>query len=678
MYKISSESIQFVIDENVKLISLKNLNSSLDYAGGGALWRIIYSQGQELEKEIPYEECRASVKVSGSEIFISYAKLGTLAVELEIKVSVENDEVDFEASIKNNAEGIEIRELHFPIVKNCALAKDQRLIWSHIGGQRINDPYKEVLRHHTQYMAKDNYEVRMSSLYPGMAAANAFVFENGSDCLYFGSHDMSFQYTMHLMGATDKGLSPMMVKYPMISAGESWNCKGYVIAPYSGTWHVAAKKYRAWADAWFKPDTSSKLVRDINGWQRIIMRHQYGEIHYRYDQLEQVYKDGAAAGIDTIFMFGWNRDGHDAGYPEYEPDKSQGGFEALKENIGKFRKAGGKVILYFNGQLIDMNTEFYHKKGKYISVKKADGNEHMEVYPFGGNGTALREFGNKTFVTACPACKEWLEVLKSCVDEAVALGCDGVFFDQLGWLSRPCYDKSHGHAVPLMAPVKAKADMLEKLRAHIKKVKPDMPIGIEWLSDLTAAHVDFVHNMDGGNRASNDWQANGEKPDYRNFMDWFFYIFPEVRTTDREIRDDTNIEPRVNRALRNGFRSDVEIYRCRRTIAETPNYAKYLKEANRLRDRYRHLILNGKFIDKDVFSLANDEIDSSSFSAGDEVAVILTQSHKDSISGELTVAGAELLDYDGLNKFEVKDKGNGRFSVSLGRHGLVVIRCRKK
>ena len=80
-----------------------------------------------------------------------------------------------------------------------------------------------------------------------------------------------------------------------------------------------------------------------------------------------------------------------------------------------------------------MATEFYRSTGHRISLKRMNGQEHQEVYPFGGNGTALRLFGNKNFTVVCPACRGWHEVLKKLADLAMDLGADGVFFDQLGY-----------------------------------------------------------------------------------------------------------------------------------------------------------------------------------------------------------------------------------------------------
>jgi len=397
----------------------------------------------------------------------------------------------------------------------------------------------------------------------------------------------------------------------------------------------------------------------MNGWQRIILRHQYGEIHYKYNQLEEIYQDGMEAGIDTILLFGWHKEGQDAGYPEYKYDQSQGGFESLKENIQKVQSAGGQVFLYFNGQAINMDTDFYRNIGHKISVKRENGLEHTEAYLFGGYGTALREFGNKTFVTACPATEEWFATLKECVDKSAELGVDSVFFDQLGCLSRPCFDPSHGHATPLMTIMKTKADMLKRLNDYAKSKCPDMSIGIEWVSDITAQYADYIHNT--------------QKPEDVFFLEWFSYIFPEIRISDRGIRDETDIEKRVNFSLLKGLRSDVEIYRCRKTIKEMPHYCEYLKQVNRIRDKYSRLILNGVFRDQDFIRLDNRDVSASCFTADNELVVMLTQSSKDELGAQLKIPGFELLETDGLNFQRVIPTGNDSYQVELGRHGFAVL-----
>ena len=298
-----------------------------------------------------------------------------------------------------------------------------------------------------------------------------------------------------------------------------------------------------------------------------------------------------------------------------------------------------------------------------VPFRLADGkiynDEFMEVYPFGGDGTALRQFGNKVFVTACPGCKEWLETLENLADKAIELGCDGVFFDQLGYTSYPCCDPTHGHPVPFMTVHAAKAEMIRKLREHVKSRRPEMSFGIEWFNDVTGQHADYIHNI---------YDAN--TPNF--FPEFARYLFPETVITDRAIRDDRDIERRVNLALRRGLRSDVEIYRCRALIDETPHYKEYLTLADAFRDRNRELVLNGLFRDTVGADCDNPGIGYSVFEAKGKTGVVLT-SGKTAEQAAVTVPGGRFIGVDRVREGSAKALSPERIAVELPPDSLLLL-----
>lgn len=155
------------------------------------------------------------------------------------------------------------------------------------------------------------------------------------------------------------------VKYPYLKPGQELSYPPYAIAPVKN-WREGAKLYRQWANSWYKPRKPADSILNSNGWQRLIAKHQYGKRFFKYADFPKILKDGLAADIDTLFLFGWFNEGHDAGYPHYSLDTEQGGDEALKKAISQFQKSGGKVIIYYNGQFIDRATDFYKNKGKNI------------------------------------------------------------------------------------------------------------------------------------------------------------------------------------------------------------------------------------------------------------------------------------------------------------------------
>ena len=293
---------------------------------------------------------------------------------------------------------------------------------------------------------------------------------------------------------------------------------------------------------------------------------------------------------------------------------------------------------------------------------------------FGGDGTGLRVLGHKTFATACHGTDEWESVLKGYVDRAVSLGVDGIFFDQLGSGSQVCWDASHKHKVPCTDMMKYKSEMLGKIRAYIKAKNPNLAFGTEYVGDATSQHVDFVHSC-GMDYAVIKYEPNG-KPVLRH-VPLFKYAFPDVVVSDRTIRDDSDIERRVNLCLMWGYLTDVEIYRCRATIDQAPHYKAYLAAANKLRDKYRSLILNGAFRDRDLAEVSNKKLDYTTFENDTRIGVFVANSWlKKSESATVSVAGAEFVEADGMGDFKVSGKGS-KVGVSLSKDALALLVFKK-
>lgn len=307
-------------------------------------------------------------------------------------------------------------------------------------------------------------------------------------------------------------------------------------------------------------------------------------------------------------------------------------------------------------------------------IKRADGSEHRESYNFTNGGTFLRAFVNKTFVVACPACRSWLEILKRHVDFAVELGVDSVFFDQLGLLSYPCCDPSHGHPVPYTGIMQGKREMLKELYEYAKSRKPSLGVGIECTTDQTLQYTDFVHIF--GFPAgvwNSDWREKEEKPRTLSASYLFKAAFPEAVISNRNIRDDSDVEFPVNQMLLLGSRSDVEIYRCRATIAETPRYQAYLAKANALRERFGRLLYDGTFSTETFHRVSNPEIQTNSFLLGDELAVLLTQSNRELARTEVDVPGFRLERLDSVSGDVTMEDG----VVTIPRNGFAVLLYRR-
>ena len=681
MYRMENEFITLEMDENGILQELRNRKTGRNLLLPHQLLRLILGDSGCLEldavpagrPEVQCEAGRVSLKYSAVEC----EERGTIPIAVSLSAELCGDEIHWGIALENRSQEQVVREVHYPILSIRDPESPMAAITSERVSERLENLPAQIRSCFTHYMAPDQKYIRRTALYPGRAASmNCFALDWGDEGLYYGCHDSTFELTGQVFELErQKSVNMYVVRYPFLKVDGNWRECNIVTAPYSGSWTVCAEKYRKWAEGWFTPPQIPDHVAHSPGWQRIILHHQYGEYLFPYEKLEQAYDDAAKAGIDTLFLFGWTAAGMDSGYPVYSADPKLGGVKTLKENIRKVQAKGGKAILYFNGQLIDVESDYYRSgEGARVAIKRADGTEHRESYNFTNGGTFLRAFVNKTFVVACPACRSWLEILKRHVDFAVELGVDSVFFDQLGLLSYPCCDPSHGHPVPYTGIMQGKREMLKDLYEYAKSRNPEMGVGIECTTDQTLQYTDFVHIF--GFPAgvwNSDWREKGEKPRTLSASYLFKAAFPEAVISNRNIRDDSDVEFPVNQMLLLGSRSDVEIYRCRATIAETPHYQAYLAKANALRERFGRLLYDGTFRAETFHRVSSPEIQTNSFLLGDELAVLLTQSSRELARTEVAAPGFQLERLDSVSGDVTMEDG----VVTIPRNGFAVLFYRR-
>ena len=642
-----------------------------NYAGGAPLWRLYYNTLEQKEIELSSKDGLPEIHKDGDTTFIDYSSLGGKAFELHLKIWVEEGQAHFGARVVNNEPHTIIRELQYPLVGDLQLPEGYKLLTTHTGGQIFDDPVQKISNVDTRalYMTPAQKFRQYDLQYPRNAAANCFAFVGERRGLYFGSHDTSLQQTWHGLRTYPKDdighftsdftrLEAGFYRYPNAMYGDSWENDASVIVPYLGPWTRSCRIYREWADTWWHAPTPPDWVKRMTGWQRIIFKHQYGEYLRHYSDLPgRIYDIGLKVGSDAVLAFGWWNEGMDNGYPNYSPDPSQGGEEGWKQAIAQYREQGGKLILYYNGRLIDVESDFYlHGAGPQVSNRDNTGREFTEHYKFTGEGTTLGYYDSRTFTIANMASPIWREMLMDMAKRSVALGADAVFYDQLGVAEEfPNWDLSREFPVQDIFTGRYKVDALHEIHDYVKSVSPEMGLGTEWLSDCTSQWCDFVHIV--------EFTALPE-----SFPDWFRYTFPEVIWSDRCVRDDNDVPRRVNNTLLKGLRNDIEVFRCRGLIDETPVYMEYLSDINAIKLDFQECLLFGDFAYMDDFSCSNPDIVAREFRNGDMMAVVATYLGEGRVSGRIKAPGWHACDE--------RIMGNAWISgtkVTLGKYDVVVF-----
>ena len=659
------------VDESGSLQQLSLGKDGYNYAGGGSLWRMYYNTPEQKEIELTAADGTPKVSKEGDKIHIDYIGLSGKAFNLYLTIWAENGQARFAAEIENNEPHTIIRELQYPLIGNLQIPADYKLLTTHTGGQIFDNPVRKIANVDTRalYMTPAQKFRQYDLQYPRNAASNCFAFVGEEDGLYFGSHDTSLQQTWHGLRAypdegsighvTDdfKHLEAGFYRYPNAMCGDRWNNDASVIVPYKGDWTATSRIYRAWADTWWHHAPVPKWVQDMTGWQRIIFKHQYGEYLRKYTDLPgRIAAAGESVGCNAVLAFGWWKEGMDNGYPNYTVDDTQGGDEAWKKAIKDYKAKDNRLLLYYNGRLIDVESNFYKNGGgSRVANKDNTGREFTEHYKFTGQGTTLGYYDSRTFVIADMSKREWRDQLVRWADRAMAYGADAVFYDQLGVAEEfPNWDLSKEYPVQDIYTGAYKADALKEIRDRIKAKDPEFALGTEWLSDCTSQFCDFVHIV--------EFTALPE-----SFPEWFRYTFPEVVWSDRCVRDDNDVPRRVNNTLLKGLRNDIEVFRCRGLIDETPVYQQHLAKVNAIRHEFPELLLEGRYTATDGFSCSNAALTARSYTSGDRIAVVVTNTGPKTQSGKIDVPGYKL---ETVRTFGGKVNNN---KVTLKENELAVL-----
>jgi Domain of unknown function (DUF6259) len=676
IHTLKNQKIEFSIDNNGNLITLKNLQSGLNYASGNPIWRLYFDRENEKDIQVIAGDNTPVINQKGDQIMIDYSSLQMnkqkLNIKLSFRITLEENKVRFSSEITNNELHTIVRELQYPLVANCQIPPDHQLLTTERGGHLYPDPIKKILSIPFSYKGPDQYFRQMSLKYPSHLSSNCFALIGKNQGLYFGSHDATFQDTWHgLRVYPDKDnvfnkLEAGLYKYPNCLSGKTWKNESNVIAPYSGSWHQTSEIYRTWADTWWDHKDEPLWVKKMNGFQRIILRHQYGETFFTYnDFATSVKKAGESVGVNVVFPFGWWNSGMDNGYPDsyFVSDPDQGGDEAWKKAIADYKKGGGKVILYYNGKLIDTDSKYYRKgDGKKVCFKTNTGTEYLEAYRFSGPGTFTGFYDARSFVVADTRNPKWQIKLKEMADHALEFGANSVFYDQLGYAEHTGdWDLSEEFPIPGLRVIADKGNALKKIHDYIDTKDKDMAIGTEVLTDVTAQYVDYVHTL-----------VVTESSNF--FIDWFRYTFPEIILTDRNIDgDEQGIEWLANQGVLLGLRNNLQTFRLRSTIDKTPHFQSYLAKINKLKDKYNELLLLGTYRDTEGFMLDNEGMEARSFVNRNQMAVVVTHKSPEAKSTQISVPGYQYQESSGVGDVKVIEGTDEKQTVILGKDGIVVL-----
>ena len=133
-------------------------------------------------------------------------------------------------------------------------------------------------------------------------------------------------------------------------------------------------------------------IRRQSFFQMIMVMLPEGNVNYRFREIPQLARDGLKYGLTSLQIAGWQRGGHDNGYPYYEPDPRLGTWDDLKEAVGQCRAMGVRVYFFANIHVDNLDTEWYarelnrynfeNQKGQRLGGRLGHGHARLADDPY--------------------------------------------------------------------------------------------------------------------------------------------------------------------------------------------------------------------------------------------------------------------------------------------------------
>lgn len=561
-------------------------------------WRLILDENEGIRKEVPIlsTQQKGKAALKGGVLTMEYENLasewgGTYPVRFVLEAKAEDGLLVFTPTVINKGKDFRINECQAPYAGFTVIDGPKEkdfMVLPRALGRKIVNPWKYMEDQTPNFYNHDENETVLAMPYP-RSSMSWYGVQSGSKFLYVARYDANMTFCNlsihHTIGGQDliMGINHL----PMARPGENITLPSTSIGLLEGDWRAGADRYRAYADAsFFKVTKKSDWIRTMPGWQRLTFNTQYGEQHFKFSDLPKIYEIGKRYGVNTIFMFGWWKEGMDWGYPDYT-EPYPGAFEELKANIKKVQEMGGHIVLECNCHFLDMDTDFYKQFGDDVKILDINGHDVRSQYGYPGRGEFRAAYGKRQFPLICTGTEKWRnQVLDQLKFLGTMVGPDCVFADCYGgcpW--QPCFNHKHEHGYRVDQEGFYKMKFWKEAQAYSEGA--GNVLGTEVLTDLGAAYTQFVH----GGLSGHSFVINGD-----DFPELFRYTFPEVITTNRGVRcSKGQYDRQIKYAMLSGMRMDGETFTCRATLDKDEAYAQVIKFCADNLVRYGDFFFYGKF-----------------------------------------------------------------------------------
>ncbi len=427
--------------------------------------------------------------------------------------------------------------------------------------------------------------------YPGRRLRMSFTCvqsETAGQSLYFAAHDRIARYKTYLFHQLTQGdVKDVFVcvrHFPSTPPGETFDGSPVVLRMVDGDWHAAGRVYRAWYEKAFgicKP--SQCWIRRQSFLLDTMFLSPEGTINLKFKDIPQWAKEAKDYGINAVLISGWDRGGHDNGYPHYTIDPRLGTWKELEDGIKACHDLGVKVYFFVNYQQVVVDSELYRNELHKYREHTADGGSTWNGSKDWGQGTVWSRMGHATRLTGVStAFPQYRKLLLDHFVRLAEIGADGLHVDKM---FPRAIDYNPNLPVSPDASYETAVTLTKEIFAACRKYNPDWAMSFE-------THFDVILQFGGAT-----WWTSA--PIIRE-------VFPEHVGTRAVFSAFDYLG--VNKAVREGQAVLVGPLNCSRPLGWKPweGLAEYIKEVKRIQDSLLDTVFLGEVLGHKGVHLSGD------------------------------------------------------------------------
>ena len=385
--------------------------------------------------------------------------------------------------------------------------------------------------------------------------------------------------TEDTIGGKDVAIRFSAVHVPYILPGEKRALTPVALAAFEGGWQQGTDIYKQWKSRYAATPQIPSWACEPHSWQQVHINSPEGELRARYADLVKIGEECAKNGVQAIQLVGWNDGGQDQNNPSHDTDPRLGTFEELRQAIADIQRLGVKVVLFAKFIWADRATSSFRDNLIRLSVKDPYGDYYMHPGYQYQTVTQLLDINTKRLIPMCFLSEEYLDLCKVEFSKLIALGADGMLFDEcLGHSALLCFDDSHGHrcGAPIYANDLRLIDEFSKL----------VPKGSEFLMGGEACYDMELER----------YHISYHRSENVNHLPLIRYInpFAPLMTAVTGFND----RNMLNQCLMYRYIISYEPYNFKGRLGDFPLTLAYGQKIDRLRSELRAFLWDGEFRDE--------------------------------------------------------------------------------